>query len=198
MLLAIIVAPFKHIPQRQRAFTLLAQRTAAAHDEKHSLAEVLERPKLELILPMMLQIWKVVFIRGSKITTVMVIMYWIDWAAVQYCHCWVWLKPLSGGPPACKESVHRGWFNAREMNWMEPNTQRDDTKRYLRVSQLFASLSEPAVTFILGCWCSHRIFLFLDWLRNDAQWSFNTVLWLGIVCYFFMMYVFFSAVVLSF
>ncbi len=47
----------------------------------------MERPKLELILPIMLQVWKVMFIRGSKFTTAMAVLYWIDWVVIQYCHC---------------------------------------------------------------------------------------------------------------
>lgn len=39
---------------------------------------------------MMLQILKVIFIRGSWVTTAMAIMIWLDWAAIQYCHIWIW------------------------------------------------------------------------------------------------------------
>jgi hypothetical protein len=42
---------------------------------------------------MMLQILKVVFIRGSWVTTAMAIMIWLDWAAVQYCQLWIWFYP---------------------------------------------------------------------------------------------------------
>jgi hypothetical protein len=62
MILVLFSAPFKHVSQRQPAFTirLLAQRMSASH-EKRQLGVYVEGPKLELILPMMLQIWKVVF-----------------------------------------------------------------------------------------------------------------------------------------
>jgi hypothetical protein len=39
---------------KERAFTLMAARTTASHDETKPLVEFLERPKLELILPMVL------------------------------------------------------------------------------------------------------------------------------------------------
>jgi hypothetical protein len=44
--------------------------------------EISQRPKLELILPMMLEIENVF----SRFTTAMAILYWIDWAVVRYCH----------------------------------------------------------------------------------------------------------------
>lgn len=57
------------------------------------MAEHLERPKLEIVIPMMLQFWKVVFIRGSLVTTGLAAVYWSNWAVVQYCHLWIWLDP---------------------------------------------------------------------------------------------------------
>jgi hypothetical protein len=39
MILVLVSAPFKHVSQRQRAFTILAQRTSASHDEKPQFTE---------------------------------------------------------------------------------------------------------------------------------------------------------------
>jgi hypothetical protein len=103
--LAIVHAPCVGVSQRKRAFTIMAQRTTAAHDETRPLVEYLERPKLELILPMMLQIWKVIFIRGSGLTTVLAALYWLDWAVVQYCHCWVCVAPLTEEGPICRHTA---------------------------------------------------------------------------------------------
>jgi hypothetical protein len=86
----------------------MAKRTTTTHKDTRSLVEYLERPKLELVLPMMLQIWKVVFIRGLKITTVMAILYWMDWATVQYCHCWVYFTPITKGKSKCGHTAQRG------------------------------------------------------------------------------------------
>lgn len=101
ILFALVHAPFVHASQRQRAFTIMARRTSTTHHETRSLVEYLERPKMELILPMVLQIWKVIFIRGSRITSVMATFYWLNWAVVQYCHCWVWFAPITREGAAC-------------------------------------------------------------------------------------------------
>ncbi|PMD15351.1 hypothetical protein NA56DRAFT_710021 [Hyaloscypha hepaticicola] len=87
ILFFLIQARFVHISQRTRTFTIAVKRTTTTHDDTRSLVKYVERPKLELIAPMMLQIWKVIFISGSWFTTTMAILYWLDWAAVQYCHC---------------------------------------------------------------------------------------------------------------
>jgi len=108
ILFFLVQAPFIHVTQRKRAFTIMAKRTTTTHKDTRPLVEILGRPKLELVLPMMLQIWKVVFIRGSKITIVMALLYWIDWAAVQYCHCWVYFKPITKGKSKCGHTVQRG------------------------------------------------------------------------------------------
>jgi hypothetical protein len=83
----------ENISQRQRSSQIIAHRMAALHDETESLAKYLGRRKLELILPMMLQILKVVFIRGYWVTTAMVILICLDWAAVQCCQLWIWFSP---------------------------------------------------------------------------------------------------------
>jgi len=49
-----------------------------------------------------------VFIRGSKITTVMAVLYWIDWATVQYCHCWVYFAPITKGKSKCEHKEQHG------------------------------------------------------------------------------------------
>lgn len=59
----------------------------------------------------MLQIWKAVSIRGSKITAVLAIMYWIDWAAVQYRHCWVWFRPFKEQNPLYRHDDNAEDFN---------------------------------------------------------------------------------------
>lgn len=58
-ILLMLLHAFKiNISQRERAFVILAKRTTATHDETRTLQEYLERPKLELIVPMMLQFCK--------------------------------------------------------------------------------------------------------------------------------------------
>lgn len=106
VILCLIQAPFSKISQRERAFTILAKRTTSTHDEARSLVEVLGRPKLELIVPMMLQIVKLMFITGSKITITLAVMFWLDWVVIQYCHCWVWFSPNSESRPRCKHNTH--------------------------------------------------------------------------------------------
>jgi hypothetical protein len=105
LLFFLVQAPFVRISQRQRAFTLMAKRTTATHSETRSLVEYLGRPKLELILPIMLQIWKVLFIRGSILTTSIAVLYWIDWAVVQYCHCLVYFSPFTKEISKCKHTT---------------------------------------------------------------------------------------------
>jgi hypothetical protein len=60
----------------------MAKRTTTTDGDTRSLVEISQRPKLELILPMMLEIENVF----SRFTTAMAILYWIDWAVVRYCH----------------------------------------------------------------------------------------------------------------
>lgn len=31
----------------------------------------------------------------------MALLYWVDWAMVQYCHCWVWFAPVTRVGAAC-------------------------------------------------------------------------------------------------
>jgi hypothetical protein len=109
ILFFLVKAPFEHVSQRKRAFTIMAKRTTTAHDDTRSLVDYLERPKLELILPMMLQFLKAMIIHGSTITTVMAAMYWIDWAMVQYCHCWVYFRPITNEESTCENTIHHGF-----------------------------------------------------------------------------------------
>jgi hypothetical protein len=67
--------------------------------------EYVERPKLELIAPMMLQIWRLVFIRGSWFTTTMAVLYWVDWATVQYYHCWIYCRPTTEEKLHCPHAI---------------------------------------------------------------------------------------------
>lgn len=101
ILIELLQIAFSRTSQQERAFMIMAERTTATHDETRNLVEYLERPKLELIVPMMLQIIKVVFIRWSTLTTVLAVIYWLDWAAVQYCHCCAWFRPIMHQHPRC-------------------------------------------------------------------------------------------------
>ena len=62
--------------------------------------EISQRPKLELILPMMLQIENVF----SRFTAAMAILYWIDWAVVRYYHCWVCFVPVTDEKSRCRHT----------------------------------------------------------------------------------------------
>jgi len=105
ILIFLLQAPLVGVSQRQRAFTLMAKRTKNTPSETRSLVEYLGRPKLELILPMMLQVGKVVFIRGSILTTSIAVLYWIEWAMVQYCHCLVYFSPFTSEKSKCEHTV---------------------------------------------------------------------------------------------
>jgi hypothetical protein len=83
ILCSLVQAPFAHMSQRKRAFDIMAKRTTTTHGDTRSLVEISQRPKLELILPVMLQIGKVFFLRASRFTTAMAILYWIDGAVVE-------------------------------------------------------------------------------------------------------------------
>jgi hypothetical protein len=76
-LCSLVQAPFAHLSQRKRAFDIMAKRTTTTHGDTRSPVEISQMPKLELILPMILQIGKVFFLRGSRITTAMAILYLI-------------------------------------------------------------------------------------------------------------------------
>jgi hypothetical protein len=68
---------------------------------------------------MMLQIWKVFFIRDSWLTKTMALLFWIDWAVVQYCHCWVWLAPLVEERPQCQHDLeYRKVEKVCERKWV--------------------------------------------------------------------------------
>jgi hypothetical protein len=67
--------------------------------------EYVERAKLELIAPMILQIWRLVFIRGSRFTTTMAVLYWVDWATVQYCHCWIYFRHTTEEKSHCLHAI---------------------------------------------------------------------------------------------
>jgi hypothetical protein len=105
ILFFLIQARFVHISQRTRTFTIMAKRTTTTHDDTRPLVEYVERPKLELIVPMMLQIWKVIFIRGPWSTTTMAILYCFDWATVQYCHCWIYFRPITEKKSHCQRAI---------------------------------------------------------------------------------------------
>jgi uncharacterized integral membrane protein len=104
ILIALLQAPLSRTSQQERAFMIMAERTTATHNETRSLVEYLERPKLELIVLMMLQILKVAFICGSVLTTALAVIYWPDWTVVQYCHCCVWLRPIMYQDPRCNHT----------------------------------------------------------------------------------------------
>ena len=179
----LITAPFQYVSQRERAFTILAQRTTTSHNEKRPLATYLDRPKLELVLPMMLQIWKVVFIRDSKITTVLAIMYWIDWAAVQYCHCWVWFRPFMEETPVCRHGDGAEDFNVCEIDWVGPTIRNDNIGGYVKISKPLTRISAYCfVSFHVG-WSVCKLFMFLAWLRQDAHWSWNALAPTGTILY---------------
>jgi hypothetical protein len=105
ILFFLMQAPFVHISHRTRTFTIMSKRTTTTHDDTRSLVEYAERPKLELIAPMMLQLGKVIFIRGSWFTTTKAILYWLDWATVQYFHCWVYFRPVTEEKPHCQHAI---------------------------------------------------------------------------------------------
>lgn len=35
----------------------------------------------------------------------MAILYWLDWAAVQYCHCWIYFRPITGEKSHCQLAI---------------------------------------------------------------------------------------------
>ena len=53
----------------------------------------------------MLQIWRLVFIRGSWFTTTMAVLYWVDWATVQYYHCWIYCRPTTEEKLHCPHAI---------------------------------------------------------------------------------------------
>jgi hypothetical protein len=183
ILLTLITAPFEQVSQRERAFTILAQRTTTSHDEKRPLATYLDMPKLELVWPMMLQIWKVVFIRGSKITTVLAVLYWIDWAAVQYCHCWVWFRPFTERTPLCRHGDNAEDFNVCQIDWVGPTIQNDNMRGYVKVSKALAWISGHSFVSFLAGWSVFKLFKFLAWLRQDAHWSWYALAPIGTIFY---------------
>jgi len=122
ILLSLAHAPFTKTSQLERAFTILSLRTIASSHTEKPLVEYLERPKLELILPMMLQIVKVAFISGSRLTTVLAYCYWVGWVLVQYCHCLVWMWPITEEPARCCCRLPTSpptWEEACRISWRQ-------------------------------------------------------------------------------
>ena len=104
ILTKLLYGPFTRTSQKEQAFTIMAQRTTSDHNEKRSLVGCLGRPKLELMVPVLLQIVKVMFVRGSLVTTILAAMYGLDWIVVQYCHCYVWFRPFTYQHPTCNHT----------------------------------------------------------------------------------------------
>jgi hypothetical protein len=102
ILVCLLSARLFRIPQPQIAFMLLARRTSATHGDQRSLFDYTERPKLEFILPTVLQMVKVIFVRGSPLTTALAAMYSLDWILVQYCHAQVRLAPITKAAGVCR------------------------------------------------------------------------------------------------
>ncbi len=114
---------------------------------------------MELVLPMTLQLWKVVFIRGSKITTVLAVMCWFDWAVVQYCHCWVWFTPLTTVPPRCKHmtpALH-GEDNVCKMKWSGTVELRDGIKQMCRLGVILGTVILVLSNFFVDGWLFWKI-----------------------------------------
>jgi hypothetical protein len=96
--------------------------------------EYLGKPKLELILPMMLQIWKVIFIRGSTLTSSIAVLYWIDWAVVQYCHCLVYFSPFTNEISKCGHTAqHIDADTICDRDW----EYRGEAEDYIEVNARF-------------------------------------------------------------
>jgi hypothetical protein len=113
----------------------MAARTTASHDETKPLVEFLERPKLELILPMALLFWKTLFIRGVPWLTASAVLLWADWALVQFLHCVVWFWPHSKDKPRCHDSKEgRRWNPVCTMEWMR--LEEDDVSALVRMARM--------------------------------------------------------------
>lgn len=113
----------------------MASRTTASHDETKPLVEFLERPKLELILPMALLFWKALFIRGVPWLTASAVLLWADWALVQFLHCVVWFWPHSKDKPRCHDSKEgRRWNPVCTMEWMR--LEEDDVSALVRMARM--------------------------------------------------------------
>ncbi|MCJ1482875.1 hypothetical protein MMC06_003041 [Schaereria dolodes] len=118
MLFHLLMAPILSISQRQMSTAILKQRRATVTiqaSETHGLILgsadegggedgdqesnrddfSIERPKLEIIIPIMLQFCKIVFIRGVPWTTAFAILLWSNWAVVEYMRCLVYFSDLS-------------------------------------------------------------------------------------------------------
>lgn len=186
ILISCLQARWKNIPQRERSFHILARRTAAPDIEIESLTAHLGRPMLELILPMMLQILKVIFIRGSWVTTAMAVMIWSDWGAVQYCHILIWIysdeeetvwRPLQGQYQTGSSSVPS---LGRGVDFLDDRSQR--TVRFLGPAMVVIS------NFVQLGWATWKI-----WEYGESQhWYYRLPLRLTtgfIVCVCFVIFV---------
>ena len=91
ILLHLLRAPFQRVRLRVRCFELIQARENAFEDEQRRVSP--RRPKIEVIIPLILQIWKVIFIRGASFTKAICTLYWTNWALVEILHLIVWLPP---------------------------------------------------------------------------------------------------------
>lgn len=170
ILICLLQARYNKVTQKERAFTVLAKRTTSTHEETKPLVEFLDRPKLEMIIPMMLQIFKVVFITGAPLTTAMAVMYWLDWATIQYCQCWVWWSPAASEKPRCRHthSVYEG--AVCKLDWRGRNRSEDSIKTVCRAAKwigiILLFLSNVGIA---GSWFKN-VYLYMFHLSDPWPW----------------------------
>ena len=86
-------APFRKMSHKTVCYELIHARTQALGEpHQHQDEEaIFRKPKVEIAIPMFLQIWKAVFLQGAPFTQIISVLYWTNWAIVEYIYFIVWL-----------------------------------------------------------------------------------------------------------
>jgi hypothetical protein len=122
---------------------------------------------------MMLQVVKLMFIRGSTFTTTLAVLYWVDWATVQYCQCWVWFAPFTDNEARCP---HSSW-ELREkgpvckVDWGGIAGLSDTIAPFTTISKILGVVLLLASNMFVTGWWTWRLILVLYWIQYESHWA---------------------------
>ena len=75
-------------------YELFVKRTQSSQ-LKGTKTDLSRKPKVEVIIPICVQILKLLYIRGAPFTKAIVLLYWTNWALVEYLHLVTYFRRTS-------------------------------------------------------------------------------------------------------